>query len=244
MSVRRIGVSRRDRPWDRLIGSTLLTHQLQDAPFIAWPMQENIQGSTIFDASGNGWNGSIYGNNGTWAMAQSPLIHASGYSLRLMGGSGADTALGPPTGSQAEMTIEGVFKRTALADSNPYFVTADSNYGTHPVFGLIAGTTYSAYSLHYGQATVYPIPAINVIMHMAGTHKYPGKDRIYINGTLVAESPATAVTPSSGVKMHIGTHSTGTNSADYYGYMAYLAAYNRELSGDDILRHAKAAGLA
>lgn len=242
MSVRRIGLNRPERPWGRLIGSTLLTHQLADGPLAAWPMQET-SGTIAVDVV-NGHNNAYTSTT----LAQAPLIHGSGYSAAF-GSNGymGQSPVQPSWLDVSEISVECVFRSTSDPTGKYLISRMDSFYGIKWWVGWDGQGRFVANFAKIATTSSACALDITNSHHVVATYAYPGTVRLYLDGALVAESIAntSALGYTSGYyyPFHFGHGYSGQN---FYwgGRMSHAAYYGRALSADDIMRHAKAAGLA
>lgn len=236
MSVRRAGLSRSLQPWARVVGGTLLTQQLADGPLAAWPMQDT-QLPTMLDASGNNRNGTY--NSGP-LIKQSPLIHGSGYAVTFDGTNDyADAGQAAWTDQTTALSFEIVVKRGGVVANRWIMARYNYSYGA-----LFWGVGMNATGNLFVQANRVVTGAdLDWNVHLVTvTYSYPGFTRLYLDGTLVGEL---ATTGAIGYTWY-STFQIATNSgASYFALSASHAAfYNKVLTTADVLRHAKAAGLA
>lgn len=237
MSVRRFGVSRRERPWDRLIGSTLLTHQLQDGPLAAWPMDESA-GTVMYDASPHARHGTYVG---TVSLAQSAVVNSTPSVSFGVGGYG-EAAFGSwmnVTSWTAEIAVVATsigmtmqpIERDDDAISRGWMARFTSGVA-NPMAWNSSGTLYQTTG---GAAISTGTPYLVTMTWDTSANRLT----MWLNGAVRAQTVTSGdAKHDQSLPIHI------SKNYRWLGRLSHAAFYDRALTADDILRHAKAAGLA
>lgn len=212
---------------------------ISDSPAGFWPLNES-SGTTAFDQSGNGNNGTY---TGSFSLGQTSILPTDTETcVNFTGGQMAVPDAAPLRLGAGDFSVEVWFdaanftnQYVSLVDeaSRPYCMFLNPGGSLNQIFFGIGGTTsQQTMSLSFAASTKYHL--VWTYLHSSTT------STIYVNGSSVGSTTESQGSTNSSTGLTLaGNPSSGGHV--YAGFAQKLAVYNHQLSSGRVSAHYSAA---
>jgi len=186
-------------------------------------------GTTWYDLSGNGYNGTLR-NSPTFTTDNGGSLVLDGTNQDITITNNSDLQLSPSHTIEYAMnmdTIAGTFRGTVMKGS----FTSSYGHLINPTNNKLLIYLDSDNSVEHTSTTVF---SINTWYHVVTTFD-SGVSTLYVNGTLDNSVSSLTLTTNTSV-LTIGSNNNGSN---YFvdGKIPFVKLYNRALSSDEVLQN-------
>jgi len=198
-------------------------------PAAAWHFDVNCNGTTAYDSSGNDLHGARSGAVSCAAGAKG----GKGLLFNATNGK-VEIADNPALNFTTAMTVSACVRPQSL--SSGFILDKWYSLDSYEL-GMSSGKFLFSIAFPGGQwgvtKSVAAPASLNVWQHVAGV--YDGSNLLlYVNGSLVASTPASGTLQQSTRPVVLGNHSTATSTSGYNGYLDHVYLYGRALSAAEI----------
>lgn len=199
-------------------------------PAAAWHFDVNCSGTTTYDSSGNDLHGVRSGGGVSCAGG------AKGGKGLLFNATNGKVEIpdSPALNFTTAMTVSACVRPQSLTSG--YIVDKWYSLDSYQL-GMYYGNFLFSVAFPGGTwgvtKNVQAPASLNVWQHVAGV--YDGSNLLlYVNGSLVASTPASGTLQQSTRPVVLGNHSTANSSNGYNGYLDHVYLYGRALSAAEI----------
>ena len=201
---------------------------------VAWYPCTEGSGTTVHDASGNGFNGTISSSGATWVTSRAPP--GSGGALAFSSGS---VNLGSPAG----LNVTGLITLSAWIDpissSGSYQDIVGRGYTTNPDAETMLRVNGGDYQVvawngtNYEASAAVPASDLNTWVQLVGV--YDGTDwLLYRDGALLASAASTVGALPVAANWMIGSSGIATDTRYFNGSIGDVRIYNVALSASQV----------
>lgn len=242
MSIRTVGVSGQSN--FGMLGGGYKAQVLGDSPSVFYRLDE-ASGTTMHDATGQGRDASIVGSGFTLAQPGAIPSEPAAKSLRLTApGTYVNTTSASWMNDTASQSAELWLKPGTNYNNAGVFSRWTGSVNTMLMWYNTGGLLEHRWTIGGSNVTVtMNLPTFNVWSHIVAT--YDGANvKLYLNGQLVATTPATGSIATGTADLQIGTYqSSGAGTGFGIGddYIDEVALYPLALSAARIAAHYSAA---